>query len=307
MEIYKLSDEVPGGKAGREGKSKIKRRGSTFNSTEEASRRGDAHGLTKEHKYDIIRDEDSDSRGLKITDIRQAVRDENRVNVYVNEKYAFSLDIQQVVELGVKVGQVISAEQLEEYKKASEFGKMYQRALEWVLMRPRSVKELRDYLRRRGRVAEAKEQKNDWAREREIAERIASGEDAEKLAQREMRRKAAKVDRVRYDFDDLIVERLVERGYVDDERFARYYVENRFVKKGVSQKRLRMELIQKGIAPEVIDEVLTGREDEEEIRKMIARKRMRYREDDKLIAYLCRQGFPYEMVRELVCESSETD
>ena len=101
------------------------------------------------------------------------------------------------------------------------------------------------------------------------------------------------------DFRDLIVERLVERGYVDDVKFARYYVENRFVKKGVSRKRLKMELMKKGISQDVIDGVLNERSDEEEILKIIAKKRTKYT-DEKLVAYLCRQGFSYDLARDLV-------
>ena len=275
MEIYKLGDEIP---------------------------EKNSVNLTKKHKRDIMQVEALKSAGvsddeLKITDIKQAVRNENRVNIYVNGKYAFSLDVAQVVDMGVKIGRVISEEELADYKRASEFGKAYQRALEWVLMRPRSVRELKDYLKRREIQGEAKERKKDWERDREIADLIARGEevDAKRLEKRAERTK----NRVRYDFKDLILERLVERGYVDDTKFARYYVENRFVKKGVSHKRLKMELMKKGISQEIIDEVLGERNDEEEILKIIAKKRAKYT-DDKLVTYLCRQGFSYDLARDLV-------
>lgn len=275
MEIYKLSDEIP----------------------EKSSA-----NLAKKHKRDIMQVEALKSAGvsddeLKITDIKQAVRNENRVNIYVNGKYAFSLDVAQVVDMGVKIGRVISEEELVDYKRASEFGKAYQRALEWVLMRPRSVRELKDYLKRREMQSEVKERKKDWERDREIVDLIARGEevDAKRLEKRAERTK----NRVKYDFKDLILERLVERGYVDDAKFARYYVENRFIKKGVSRKRLKMELMKKGISQEIIDEVLGERNDEEEILKIIAKKRAKYT-DEKLVAYLCRQGFSYDLVRDLV-------
>lgn len=275
MEIYKLSDEIP---------------------------EKNSVNLTKKHKRDIMQVEALKSAGvsddeLKITDIKQAVRNENRVNIYVNGKYSFSLDVAQVVDMGVKIGRVISEEELADYKRASEFGKAYQRALEWVLMRPRSVRELKDYLKRRGIQSEAKERKKDWEKDREIADLIARGEDvdAKRLEKRAERTK----NRVRYDFKDLILERLVERGYVDDAKFARYYVENRFVKKGVSRKRLKMELMKKGISQEIIDEVLGERNDEEEILKIIEKKRAKYT-DEKLVAYLCRQGFSYDLARDLV-------
>ena len=195
---------------------------------------------------------------FRITDLRQGVKNENRVNVFVNGKYSFSLDISQVVDFHLKKGLEISAEQLEEYKKASEFGKLYQRTLEWVLTRPRSVRETNDYLFKK--TFEKKLDKN---------------------------------------YIDRIIEKLVEKKYLDDAKFAAHYVENRFVKKGISQKRLRMELMKKGVVSSIIDEVLGGRNDEEEIKKMILKKRGRY-DDEKLTAYLCRQGFDYQLVKDLV-------
>lgn len=195
---------------------------------------------------------------FKITDLRQGVKNENRVNVFVNGKYSFSLDISQVVDFHLKKGAEISAEQLEEYKKASEFGKLYQRTLEWVLTRPRSVRETNDYLFKK--TFEKKLDKN---------------------------------------YIDRIVEKLVEKKYLDDAKFAAYYAENRFVKKGISKKRLRMELMKKGVASSIIDEVLDVRNDEEEIKKMIIKKRGRYTEE-KLTAYLCRQGFDFQLVKDLV-------
>ncbi len=195
---------------------------------------------------------------FKITDLRQGVKNENRVNVFVNGKYSFSLDISQVVDFHLKKVTEISAEQLEEYKKASEFGKLYQRTLEWVLTRPRSVRETNDYLFKK--TFEKKLDKN---------------------------------------YIDRIIEKLVEKKYLDDAKFAAYYVENRFVKKGISKKRLRMELMKKGVASSIVDEVLGGRNDEEEIKKMIIKKRNKY-DDEKLIAYLCRQGFDYQLVKDLV-------
>ena len=60
------------------------------------------------------------------------------------------------------------------------------------------------------------------------------------------------------------------------------------------------ELLKKGVSRGIISEVLSGRDDEEEIKKMIAKKRSKYTDDEKLISYLCRQGFPFELVRSLV-------
>ncbi|MBQ9485058.1 RecX family transcriptional regulator [Candidatus Saccharibacteria bacterium] len=200
---------------------------------------------------------------FKITNIKQAVKNPERVNVFVDGKYEFSLDVTQLLDLKLKVGQEITLAQLSEYKKLSEYGKLYQRTLEWVLSRPRSEKETSDYLYKK------------------IYEK--------------------KLDK---EYIGKIIEKLEKKKYLNDEAFAKWYVENRFVKKGISKKRLSLELAKKGISREIVERVLkdSGRDEKEEILKIIAKKRARY-DDDKLIQYLGRQGFSYELAKDLVLAS----
>ena len=209
----------------------------------------------------------AEPRSLSITDIRQGVKNPNRANIFINGKYKFSLDITQLVDYKLKIGKSLTQAELSELQAASEFGKLYQRALEWVLTRPRSVKETRDYLRRK--IYDKK---------------------------------------LNPDYIDRIIDRLAAKHYLDDTTFATYYIENRFVKKGISQKRLRLELVKKGLAPDLIEQALatTPRDDAVEAKKIIARKRKKYPDDDKLIQYLCRQGFSYQLARSLI-QDSETD
>ena len=105
-----------------------------------------------------------------------------------------------------------------------------------------------------------------------------------------------------FKLSDTIISRLISKKYLDDSKFAEYYVENRFVKKGISRKRLKMELIKKGITNDIIEQVLDKRSDETEIKKIIAKKRAKY-DDDKLISYLVRQGFSYQLAQSLVRET----
>ena len=230
---------------------------------------------------------------LRITNIKQAVKNENRVNVFVNGKYSFSLDIAQLTDIKLKVGQSISENDLAEYKKASEFGKLYQRTLEWVLTRPHSIRETRDYLYRKTRSCSSGAQAPRYARLRQ----------GERAARPSLTPSEQSFDYSvdKSSFIDTIVKRLISKGYLDDYKFAEFYVENRFVKKGISKRRLSQELMKKGVSREIIDDVLnqSSRNDEEEILKIIAKKRKKY-DDEKLIQYLCRQGFHFETVRNLV-------
>lgn len=219
-----------------------------------------------------------------VTDIEEAVRDRNRVNIYINNKYYCSLDISQVVDLHIKIGKKLDNDALADLKRASEFGKFYARALEYVLMRPHSSKEVRDYLKR-------------------------------KTMSRRVRIKNSKTgeystcDKAGYDVSlvPLVYERLEQRGYIDDRRFARAWIENRNISRGSSIKKLRLELCQKGVSAQIIDEALstTSRSERDELRKIIARKANKYSDRQKLVQYLVRQGFNYsDVVDELSVESS---
>lgn len=235
-----------------------------------------------------LQDENEGAGGkLEITDLKQGVKNPNRVNVFIDEEFALSLDVAQVVDFHLKIGLVLTPERLTELKKASEFGKLYQRALEWVLARPRSEKETRDYLRRKLQTSSS----GTLPRARRCG--------AQSLDLLPVGRRGPSEDVSELSHE--ILARLKSKGYVDDEKFARYFVENRFVKKGVSSKRLRLELAQKGVAKEIIEEVMAGseRNDADELQKMYAKKRLHY-DDEKLMAYLCRQGFSYDDVKKIV-------
>ncbi len=216
-----------------------------------------------------------------ITQFTPGLRDPNRVNVFVNHHFAFSLDMSQVVNLQVKVGQKLSAERLKDLQRASEFGKLYQRALEWVLTRPHSLRETRDYLRRR------QIQRNQTNKRR-------------------VREELKPLPELQNEAIDLVIDRLLEKGYIDDRKFAEYFVENRFVKKGVSKKRLQIELRKKGVSEDIIDAVLQDapRDEQAEMQKMIAKKYRKY-DKQKLLQYLVRQGFDYQDAMQAINEFHE--
>lgn len=213
---------------------------------------------------------------VEVTRLAPGVRDPNRVNVFLAGKFAFSLDVAQVVEFGLKIGQRLDDSQVAELRQASEFGKLYQRALEWALTRPHSIREARDYLRRKSLRRQA------LNRERVRQEKKPIAEIDEKVS-------------------ELVLTRLIEKGYLDDRKFAEFYVENRHTRRGISQRRLRYELAEKGVAEATITAALerAERPEAEELAKLIAKKRARYN-DEKLLAYLVRQGFSYQQAKDAI-------
>lgn len=219
---------------------------------------------------------------MKITDISVQARNPDRVNVSVDGTYRFSLDIIQVTELGVKIGAEFSEEEISAFEQESEFGKLYARALEYSLMRPHSAKEIRDYLWKKTRTTYVRSRRTGERKER-------PGVDS------------AIADRV-YD-------RLVERGYIDDEKFARYWVENRSLQKGASARKLTAELRLKGVEQAIIDTSLASsdRRDQDELMKMLMKKRVKYPDEQKLKQYLMRQGFSYDDINDALTDVARHD
>ncbi len=301
-------------------------------------------GITENHSVDTEamldipdcpeRTEDS----FVITKLAPSAHDYNRVNVFINNRFSFSLSISQVVDFKLKIGKSVTFAEQKKYRQASEFGKLYQHTLEWVLARPRSIYETREHLKRRRtkremtnkRILAEKERKLDDDYYSRLTARDASYYDMSKP----YRNKNFRVGRIykeaptedengffsnepRYNHGlpkkelplytdeeiEAVISGLIERKYLDDENFARYYLENRNAGKGASIRKLRAELQQKGVDSQIVDRLLDGgiRDEKEEIRKVVAKKAKKY-DHDKLINYLVRQGFDYQLSRAAVDE-----
>ena len=104
-----------------------------------------------------------------------------------------------------------------------------------------------------------------------------------------------------------VVGRLTELGFLDDAAFAQMWIDNRDRLSPRGTMVLRMELRQKGIAPEVIEEAVGERKDDEDVVYVLAQKHLHtLRRADKptfyrrLGNYLLSRGFSYEVVKPVV-------
>jgi regulatory protein len=96
-----------------------------------------------------------------------------------------------------------------------------------------------------------------------------------------------------------IADRLRGVGLLDDLAFARAWASNRRLLKSISKRRLRLELQQKHVPSDVIDQVLAEDETDERtsLRELIAKKQARYPDRQKFMQYLARQGFGYDDIK----------
>ncbi len=103
-----------------------------------------------------------------------------------------------------------------------------------------------------------------------------------------------------------VIDRLSNSGFLNDERFAQAWVENRNEFRPRGSNLLRMELRQRGLQDEAIESALQGIDEEElayragvkQSRKLDGLDRNQFRK--KMYAFLARRGFNYEIISPVV-------
>lgn len=197
---------------------------------------------------------------MKITKIQPAVKTAGRYNIFVDEKYSFSLDEGQLLEQKLNIGLEIDSEKLDELKDDSEFGKAYARALDLIISRPRSEREISDYARRK-----------KWPEELHVR----------------------------------VSKKLADKGYIDDVKFAEFWLRARTSGKPRSKRKISSELAQKGVKREIIDQTLDKYSEDDEIetlRSLAKKKRPKYPDEQKFMAYLARQGYSFDNIKQVLSE-----
>jgi regulatory protein len=197
----------------------------------------------------------------QVTALRSGKGRRKRVNVYLDSRFAFSLEAEVVLTERLKVGQELSDDQISALAKADNFQRCLNAALHYLSYRPRSESELRERLYRRNF-------------------------DEESIGR--------------------VVARLEELGLVNDMEFAQFWQDNRQAFSPRSSSLTRLELRRKGVAEEVISQVVTPASDGEGAYRAALGKARRLPVSDyqsfrrRLGEYLRRRGFSYGVINNTV-------
>jgi regulatory protein len=153
-----------------------------------------------------------------------------------------------------------------------DFEKFYRASLNYLSFRPRSEKEMRDYLKR-------------------------------------------KTQNIKPQIDEKIIERIIESllksKFIDDEEFARRFVEQRTKIRPKAWKVIKFELKQKGISNELIDQIQNSEfriqdNDLQSALTLAERKLPQYakitdkrKAREKMMRYLASKGFDWDTIKEV--------
>jgi len=112
----------------------------------------------------------------KITAIRAGRGRKKRVNIFLDGKFAFSVEAGVALKEKLRVEEELSAEQIEVLSKSDNIQRCFNAALHYLSYRPRSEPELRERLKRRGFNGESVETVIARLKEQKLVDDIAFAE-----------------------------------------------------------------------------------------------------------------------------------
>ncbi len=193
-----------------------------------------------------------------ITEFQPQKRNKDRLNVYIDGEYAFSVSLS--LGAGLKVGQQLTRDEIEKIRSDDAFDRARQMSFRFLSYRPRSTNEVRNYLKRKG-------------------------------------------------FDPIVVDRVIgqltDREYLDDDAFARYWIEQRQTHRPRGVFALRYELVQKGISAEIIDATVIELDEKDAALRAVEKRTGRWARMPKdqfwrkISGFLQRRGFSYATISEV--------
>lgn len=199
-------------------------------------------------------------RGGRITRISAQARNSKRSSIFLDGEFAFGMATDRVLREGLAPNDELTAERVAGLVALDESDRANEAGMVLLSYRPRSSKEVRERLTRKGYSAEA---------------------------------------------TDIALENLTGWGYLNDEAFARRWVENRAEHRPRGSRLLAQELRHKGIDTDVIGEAIdeVGIDEYQAALAAGERRAQSYAQLDppvarrRLSGFLARRGFTGETVR----------
>ncbi len=216
---------------------------------------------------------------MKITKLATQERNTERVNMFLDEKFACGLSLNSVAKFNLYIGKELSDEEYGEILHHDLTERVFNRAVTYISKAVKSEKQIRTYLtnllfKKRG----------VWFDE--------LGKDSGN------------------EVVDFTIEKLKSYSYINDKEFAEQFVLSRMKSKPRGKYILVSELISKGVSKDIAEEKVNELvEDEYSILQRVYEKKYGEskisKEDRKKIDFLLRKGFNWDLIEKYINNESE--
>lgn len=207
----------------------------------------------------------------QITAISPQKKKSGRFNLFLDGKFALGIEGETLLAEGLKIGKVLSPEEISKIFKKEQGTKLLDLATNFLSFRPRSEKEVRDYLIKKISIRE--NIKFSEARESPLI--------------------------------DQVIAKLTKYKYLNDLEFAKWFLASRTSSHPKGLALIKLELKRKGITQEIIDKVSTSSPNEQNLaRRAVEKKIKRWQTlpvlefKKKYYQYLASRGFDFDTIRE---------
>ena len=213
---------------------------------------------------------------MKITSINPQKKND-RFNIFVDGEFAFGISAETRFMKQLEVGKHLSEGQISRLIETDQIERLLQMSLKFLSFRPRSEKEVRNYLLRKGRIGEIEKSDTEKTQYEKSVEKV--------------------------------VQKLKNLDQINDKEFASWLVEQRKRFRPRGNRLIKAELAQKGIDKDIINEIAeeNNQESEEELaikaaqKKYTSYKKLNTNEFRiRLGQYLTRRGFDWGTIKKVV-------
>jgi regulatory protein len=199
----------------------------------------------------------------QVTEIKPQLKNPNKVSIFIDDSYTFSLTISQLAEHPeLKLKAELSPQQISNFKKLSNFTNQYLRLLNLIYTRPRSEKELKDKLR------------------------------FKKVEPEEVEQLLAKLKSENYLNDAEFA-----RWWINSRKNSKP-ISSLKLKAELTQKGIASTIIS-----EALSQNFNSEDEFAALQNLISKKQAKYPDQAKLIAYLASKGFQYSQIKEALAKS----
>jgi len=164
-------------------------------------------------------------------------KNKRRLNLFIDNKFAFSFDPQLVFTHKLSIDKKLTNKQFQHLLHDACFNKLYDKTLNFLSYRPRSIQETEFYLKKQ---IEKLTQSNTLNTQKLISQ---------------------------------IIDKLTLKKYLNDNNFAKWWINQRTTHRPKGNFALKAELSQKGISQDIINQHLLSSEQEKKLAKQVLQKK----------------------------------